>query len=96
MFAPSVKTAKLLAVLVLLAGSFPLCGSAHATNATQRAADRANHDRWARNEPTASHKSSTDEDDSDDDSDSGHHSHATEVPPGHTGELNGHLSLHGW
>jgi hypothetical protein len=96
MFAPS-KTVQIFAALLLLTGCFTvqLTGSAHAANAVQKAADRASHDRWARTEPSSGHHSTSSDDEDEDDSDSHHHS-SKELPPGHTGELNGHLSLHGW
>jgi hypothetical protein len=96
MSAPS-KTAQILVALLLLTGCFTLqlTGSAHAANAVQRAADRASHDRWARSEPSGAHRSSS-SDDEEEDSESHSRSSDKVVPPGHAGELNGHLSLHGW
>jgi hypothetical protein len=97
MFAP-LKSLQILAAVLLLAGGFTLqlTGVAHAANAVQRAADRTSHDRWTRSEPSSGHHSSSDDEDDDGDSDSdSHHSH-DHLPPGHSGELNGHVSIHGW
>jgi hypothetical protein len=95
MIAPRLNTVKVLAFFLLAASCIGLesSGSAYAANATQRAADRANHDRWARSEPSSSHHSSSSDDDEDEDS---HHSRDKIDVPGHSGELNGHLSIKGW
>lgn len=92
MNAPHFSTVKILAAFLLVLSGTQLVGTAHAANATQRAADRASHDRWARSEPSSGHRSASDEDE---DEDSRHSPDKIEAP-GHAGELNGHLSIKGW
>ena len=100
MFAPTLKNLTLLTVSTVLAVLLTLGASrpAFAETAAQKAADHVSKDKWARSEPSSAHHSSSDDDDDDDDSDSHssdhHSSHST--PHGHEGELNGHVSIHGW